>query len=561
MMKQCTAAFSVVAMLGASAIASAAGISGVVMNDAGEKLGGVMITALDAKADKSITVFTDANGSFSVKGLAPAKYEVRARLLGLSDAYEDVRLKDDSESLEFTMSKADDYDLEFQRTGDNLFSLLKWESEKDRVNFKMMCMYCHQVGTLGFRTPEEPVDWDTMVRRMQGFGGLYDHTQEILVAKLLETYGDEARESWPEFVPPPAPSGKATAALITRWGSGKVDEAMVHDLELAEDERIVYAVDMINDSVIELNTETGEENIYAVPGGKDPATSAMPRKGPHSIERDSDGNMWITLALSGEMAKFDVTTKEFLVVSSNSDGRPRGAYPHSLRIDKKGVVWYTDAGMNAVFSLDPSNENKVTKYELLSANQARGTGKGESSGITPYGISVAPDGTIWFSKLNGNRIGRIDPNVEGGDIKEWIPPFVGPRRLHVAANGLVWVPGFGDGVFGSFDPATEEWDVYQMPRGMDEIPYALNIHPDTGDIWICGTGSDTLVQFIPGTKEMIEYPMPSRVTYTREIEFASDGAVWTCNSNYPVRHVEEARGSFIKIEVPGSSKKMASATD
>jgi hypothetical protein len=38
---------------------------------------------------------------------------------------------------------------------------------------------------------------------------------------------------------------------------------------------------------------------------------------------------------------------------------------------------------------------------------------------------------IWYAKLNGNRIGRIDPDVEDGDIRTWNPPFIGPRRLQV----------------------------------------------------------------------------------------------------------------------------------
>jgi streptogramin lyase len=306
---------------------------------------------------------------------------------------------------------------------------------------------------------------------------------------------------------------------------------------------------MINDAVETLNPETGERKVYSVPGGKDYEADVFPTKGPHSIEPDAEGNMWLTLALSGEMAMFDPKTEEWTVVSSAPAPRVNAASIHT-RCESivNGIVWYTDAGTNSVFALDPSNDNEVKQYNLLSADQAIGTGKGESSGITPYGISIAPDGKIWYSKLNAHRIGRIDPAVEDGDIKEWVPPFSGPRRLHVAKDGLVWVPFFGDGKFGSFDPETETWKCYDMPRGSDEIPYALNIHPQTGHIWVCGTGSDTLVEFIPDTEEMIEYRMPSQVTYTREVEFTADGSVWVCNSNYPARHIEGGYGSVIRIK-------------
>ncbi|MCZ6682574.1 MAG: hypothetical protein O7B26_05265, partial [Planctomycetota bacterium] len=293
-----------------------------------------------------------------------------------------------------------------------------------------------------------------------------------------------------------------------------------------------------------LNPETGERALYTFPGKY---------RGPHSIEMDNNGDMWFTLCISGEMAKFDVKTKEFTITSSAVAPAKRGSYPHTLRInpkDPQGLVWYTDAGRNAVYSLHPKSLY-VTEYKLLKAGQAVGAGRGESRGITPYGIDFSPvDGSIWYSKLNGNRIGRIDPTVEGGNIKEWNPPFRGPRRHHVAKDGLVWVPGFGSGVFGSFDPKTEKWKVYDLPDKDNQIPYALNISPK-GNIWICGTGNDTLLRFNPKTEKLVTFRMPSRVTYTREIEFDDEGNVWTCNSNSPARHTERGHGSIIKLEIIG----------
>ena len=80
---------------------------------------------------------------------------------------------------------------------------------------------------------------------------------------------------------------------------------------------------------------------------------------------------------------------------------------------------------------------------------------------------------IWYSKLNGNRIGRIDPTAPDGDVKEWNPPFRGPRRLHIAPDGMIWVPGFGSGVFAKFNPKSEQWTVYELPDVENQIP-ALN---------------------------------------------------------------------------------------
>lgn len=537
------------ALMAIAAPAFAASLQGVVTDDSGAPLAGAMVSAIDTELEKSITVFTDTDGKYEINGLENKAHNVRARLYGKEDTITESVDVASGNAVKLAMKPV--ADLNSQRTGDDLFSLVKWDSEEDKSNFKMQCAYCHQIGTIGFRSPEEPVDWETMVARMQGFGGLYEHTKTSIVKRLLEAYDTPAIEDWPEWEIPPAPAGKSTDVIISEWDMGREHAAMIHDLEPSMVDGLIYTVDMIADAVATVDPKTGERKIHSVPGGKEYESDEFPRKGPHSIEPDAEGNMWITLALSGEMAKFDPKTEEWTIVSSAPAPRKRGMYPHSLRVDQKGVVWYTDAGTNSVFSLDPNNDNVVKEYKLLSAGQAIGSGKGESSGITPYGISVGPDGMIWYSKLNGNRIGRIDPTKEDGDIKEWIPPYEGPRRLHVAKDGKVWVPFFGDGNFGSFDPSVGdegEWKCFDMPRGQNEIPYALNIHPQTGDIWVCGTGSDTLVQFNPETEEMIEYRMPSQVTYTREVEFTDDGSVWVCNSNYPSRHIESGRGSVLRIK-------------
>ena len=195
--------------------------------------------------------------------------------------------------------------------------------------------------------------------------------------------------------------------------------------------------------------------------------------------------------------------------------------------------------------------------ECGTAPSGKAGGKGESRGITPYGIDFSPvDGTIWYSKLNGNRIGRIDPRTPDGDIKEWNPPRRGPRRLHIDQKGIVWVPFFGTGDFGKFDPKTEKWKFYDLPNAENQTPYALNIDPK-GYVWICGTNSDSLIRFDPKTEKMAHFRMPSRVTYTREIEFDEEGNIWTCNSNGPARHTERGYGSIIKLELKDGELRTA----
>ena len=520
--------------------AEAATIRGSVADASGKAMGGVMVSAFDKEQRKLVSVFSQPDGSFAIDGLRDVEHQMRARLMGLLDVeMEEVRagMKD----MTIKMNPATGMDLENQRPANSSLSMLKFDSMRDKLNFKMFCMYCHQVGSVSWRSPEKPIDWATMLTRMDGFGGLYPHTQGTIIQRLIETYVDDAVLKWPKFVPPPPPSGTAAKARITAWDVGRQFKNSYHDLELGPD-GVVYVVDTSFQFVTSLDPKTGEQHEYPLPRGS---------YAPHSIELANDGNMWVTLCASGQMAKFDLSTKQFTIYSSAEAPATRGSYPHTLIInpkDPEGLIWYTDAGRNSCFSIHPKT-GFVKEYHLPSKDQAVAAGKGESSGITPYGMVYSPvDGMLWYSKLNGNRIGRIDPKAPDGAIKEWNPPFHGPRRLAVAPDGIVWVPGFGSGVLGKFDPKTEEWTVYALPDMENQIPYALNVDPK-GFVWICGTGNDTLNRFDPKTEKLVEFRLPNRVSYTREIEFDAEGNVWTSTSNGPARHMERTFGQIIKLEV------------
>ena len=515
-------------------------ISGRVVDSSGKGIEGVMVSAIDDEHRKWISVFSKKDGSFTVSGLRKVDHHVRTRLLGLADEWSsDVAAGTSGLVIKTRQAKGEE--LELQRPANSAFSMLKFENARDKLNFKMMCSYCHQVGTLGFRTPEQPVDWETMLRRMDGFGGLYPHTQETIIERLMNTYKDDAVKNWPTFVPPPAPTGAAAAATITMWEMDKPLQGSFHDLEIGVDGK-VYAVNISKHRMIALDPKTGSQTAFRFPRGT---------YGPHSIETANDGSLWTTMCATGQMVRFDIQTQQFETYSSAEAPKKRGNYPHTLRInpqDPEGLIWYTDAGSNSCFSIHPKT-HFVKEYKLLSAGQALGAGRGESRGITPYGLDYSPvDGMIWYSKLNGNRIGRIDPKSPDGDIKEWNPPFRGPRRLHVAPDGMVWVPGFGSGVFAKFDPTAEEWTVYELPDAENQIPYALNVDKD-GIVWICGTHNDTINRFDPRTETLIEFRLPTRVSYTREIEFDDEGNVWTSTSG-PARHMERGVGAVIKISLP-----------
>jgi virginiamycin B lyase len=302
-------------------------------------------------------------------------------------------------------------------------------------------------------------------------------------------------------------------------------------------------------------------------GGPPDNPSSNAHVGPHSLQVAPDGSIWITLALGNQLARFDPVTESFTTVRLE-----HGYYPHTLRLDSRGRVWYTIAGSNHLGMWDPaSGKGRELRLPSRTLGQAvamrvmplalwlgrhfdvRGAAA-DGNGFTapiPYGIDIAPDGSVWFSQLNDRRIGRVDPDDFAIEMID--TPFAGPRRLRFDAHGNLWIPGFSSGVVARFDPATREFREFPLPtepRGSD-MPYALNVHRPTGQIWICGTESDSLIRLDPDTGRFTVYPLPTRVTYTREIDFDSEGRVWTSNSNSPAWQIEGATPRVLRLDPRG----------
>ena len=153
-----TLGFIAVLLSGASAIASdpsGHSIGGRVVDSSGTGMEGVMVSAIDEQHRKWISVFTQKDGSFSISELRNIDHSIRTRLMGLADQWFSG-VAAGTEDMVIQTRPAIGEELELQRPANSAFSMLSFDHPHDKLNFKMMCAYCHQIGTVGFRTPEEP---------------------------------------------------------------------------------------------------------------------------------------------------------------------------------------------------------------------------------------------------------------------------------------------------------------------------------------------------------------------------------------------------------------------
>lgn len=159
----------------------------------------------------------------------------------------------------------------------------------------------------------------------------------------------------------------------------------------------------------------------------------LEEKGLKGIVTDSDGNPWF----------YHQTNKTSTLLRFNPDNDTLSSYPiegatitdnsiinlgggQLVYDEKRKSVWFTDARLNALGSLDTQN-GKIEVHKIPTNN----------SGV--MGLVLSPDGnSIWFTEIIGNNIGSFDINSK--TIKEYpTGEFTGPTLLAYDSNGHLWV--------------------------------------------------------------------------------------------------------------------------
>jgi virginiamycin B lyase len=236
---------------------------------------------------------------------------------------------------------------------------------------------------------------------------------------------------------------------------------------------------------------------------------------PHGVIVGPDGSAWVTD--SGLNAMVRVHPETFAVdVWPLAGGN---ANLNTAAIDPDGVVWFTgQAGV--VGRLDPGTQPPGTELATVEAPRGRG----------PYGITVTPDGEVWFASLAGSYLGHV---VQGDGaeftLEEIEPPTPGQgtRRVWTDSTGVLWTSQWNAGQVGRYDPASGEWMELRLPG---DAPQAYAVYVDErDDVWLSDFGANALVRFDPDTEEFVSLPLPDAGASVRQIH-GRPGEVWGAES-------------------------------
>lgn len=541
--------------------AQGAEYSGVVRDEHGAGVPGAMVSISSIDHGVSELVYTNGHGHFELRTrLVQGPAHLRVRKAYFRDLLTDLAPDARSAHQVLTLGKMTDA-REISETLPALFHFgrigFKPGTLFARDRFQRDCLSCHQLGNATTRVVRSADMWRDTIARMHRYLGNFDEGARNERATLLAA----AFDGQPLSVRPVFPfTPEIARARLTEY---RLDGTLLpHDAEVSPEDGLVYIADQFGDQMAIVDLATGKLRLKPVSsagatlGGKfsrlgipalGDAASRLYR-GPHSLAIGPDGRWYTTNTFATEIGVFDPKTDAWQASYDIPDGAAAPSlYPHTIRFDKQGKAWFTLAFSEQVGRLDP-----VTR-ETTVIQLPPGRSLGVSAGTVPYGIDVDPaDGTIWYARLWGDKIGRIDPKTLA--VTEFDSPVKGPRRLRFDKHGTLWIAGYSEGVLARVDTDGFRSKVYPLPEfspGDRPAAYALAIDPMSQDVWVNETMTDHIYRFRPTTGRWTIYPLPLRGSYTREMSFTRDGRVCTSNNPFPAGALEGGVAELICLDPAG----------
>ena len=532
----------------------------------------------EQRISPEITGFAGPDGRLQISYPEAVLLNVRVRVPGYQDLSQ-AGVAADAQLHLSLKAESDATALAAQQPANAWFAALDFGGDAQLKKTALeQCGFCHQQGSFFMRRERSAEEWQQVLERMIGYGARpASDQQQKLIAVLQKGYTDLRQH--PEKVLQAQPwQPQLAGTQISEWPIGDPFSQM-HDLLLHSNGK-VYVGDNLQDRVWEIDPQTGQTVIYKTPVDQGDEIGGLfsgrlktyPKlettAGIHSFaESPKDGHIFITPSLQQRLFEFDPVSKTFTTHYFDD-----GLYPHTVRIDADDNVWFTLALSNQIGRFDRRTKAFRT-YGLPARSTKEDVGlalnntvrklmnwglpmhwlpvdKRVSGMPLPYGIDVAPDGRVWFARLHADSIGVIDPKTDSVTVID--TPFQGPRRLRADAVGDVWIAAFPEAKIVRYHPADGSFHDYPLPTALNgvETPYSLNVDRARQQVWVTGTASDSLLRLDIASGAWRIFPLPRKVTFTRDIEIAADGRVFTSNGAFPSWQIEDGQPTLIELN-PG----------
>ena len=563
-----TIALSATAFLARAAYADSL-LTGAVTSAAGEKMGGVPVSAKAEGTTITTSVFTDEAGNYYFPLLPNGKYRVWAQALTYQTANGNVELKKKTTRQNFVLQPMKNKeDWIRQLPGDEFLAALPGDTPEDyrmKTQVRKNCTGCHSASyPLQQRFDEE--GWNKILDLMKHVNvlGVYqgpdhkatpniDFHQKELAAYLTRARGPG--ESSMKFKLRPRPSGESARVVIKEydfpmeeghqasmdgadWSLGTKSSmnhvAGPHDAQMDFNGNIwiTYAHPSLETTIARIDGKTGAVKHFRLEDQKGIVT------GTHGITRDENGILWFNTRSNvqrsrGSLAKIDPKTEKITVYPPPE---PMSGTAGTLDTDLNGNIWVTTPDGALRFN---TKEEKFTEFKSVTYKNQYGT-------ATVYGLAADRTGNGWwllmaqdlidYSDLKTGKSGEFKLSPEKAVMDNLTPeqkkmyetfqppdfntPFAwaqAPRRMGADKNGdYVYVGNSFGGTLAKINIYTKETTLVSLPNPEAHQPYQIGV--DKGhNVWTNLWSTDKVAKYDPSTNQWTLFDLPTRGTESRHI--------------------------------------------
>ncbi len=133
-----------------------------------------------------------------------------------------------------------------------------------------------------------------------------------------------------------------------------------------------------------LDPTTGHFQFFTLPGPSNPLME---------VASDTHGTIWATTFNRATLLKFDPQHATFSTyLAPDADKGISGMY--GLAVTPQNEIWVTIAASNVIARFDPNTKHFIY-YQIPTENSS------------PLGVACGTDNTVWFTESAGNQVGRL----------------------------------------------------------------------------------------------------------------------------------------------------------
>jgi virginiamycin B lyase len=210
-------------------------------------------------------------------------------------------------------------------------------------------------------------------------------------------------------------------------------------------------------------SKTPSSRIGRIPAdGSEGVEFALPaaHSFPSRIAASADGRIWYADPVLNQVGYITLDGNVISYQAPSIRGAP--VSPQGIAVAGDNSVWVTSVGHNAIYRVDPASGD-FKRFDIATPN------------AQPNDIALGADGNLWFTMPAVSKIGRITPR---GQITEFASGLIGLQYVAAGPDGATWYSS-RQGI-GRIDPGSGRVDTYPC-AGFG----AMTTGPD-GHLWVLG---------------------------------------------------------------------------